>query len=205
MITLSHYSRIKDNYCISYFGPCEDYIVQLRLLRPFIEESLPGLRVYIACKDQSVHWLKDCDRIIKLSEIKIKRTDVAYTLELSFDGKYHPIQKLMDNINIKNYVIKNHCNEERTVKCVILTKGEFPTKSLSQHQIDVLADKVEKDGYEVYIDKPVEDSGLVIGVEHPGLFHAASLGVNAILVSTGVGANLFKNMFPHLSVIPATS
>lgn len=100
MIAFSQYARIKDNYCIGYFGPSEPLLLQLRDIRPFLEHSFPNIKIYIACRDQSAHVLKGCDRIIKMSDLKSKRDDFGQLSELAFDGKNHPITKLFKDMGI---------------------------------------------------------------------------------------------------------
>ena len=77
MIGLEHYASIKNNYCIGYFGNANEHLIQLKLLRPFMERKFPGLNIYLGCKDESMEYLRDCDNVIPISEMRKRKTEFA--------------------------------------------------------------------------------------------------------------------------------
>ena len=92
MIGFEQYAKVKDKYCICYFGYNDEYLTQLALVKPVIEASLPGIEIYLGCKDDKTHLLENP---LKLSEIKIRRKDYAYVRELKFNGRTHPVKDLL--------------------------------------------------------------------------------------------------------------
>jgi hypothetical protein len=98
MIPFEKYARIKDNYCIGYFGFSNQLLLQLRDVRPFLEQTFQGLNIYIACRDESSHLLTGDDRIVKKSELRSKREEFGQFSELAFDGVNHPIIKMLKEI-----------------------------------------------------------------------------------------------------------
>lgn len=189
MINFNEYARIKDRYCLCYFGPSDEYVVQLMLLRPVIERELPGLEIHIGCKDE----LANFPRSMKLSEIKVRRSEFAHIKDVRFNGKTHPIEDLLNESNIQNWDVSVPIQEDHTVKCVVITRGNYPTKPLESRQIEACR-KMFKN-YEVEIDGNIDHAGMVIGVESKELFLAASRGVRTKLIPTGIGSCLYKRMF----------
>ena len=201
MIGLEHYASIKNNYCIGYFGNSDEYLIQLRLLRPFLERRFHGLNIYLSCKDASIQYLDNCDKVIPLSGLRDKKSKFAHVRELRFNGNTHPIADLLTESFISNYVITSHIEEEHTNLCVISTQGSYPTSPLKKKQIDILKRKAYDKGFEIQIDGDFKNAGMVMGVESVGLFEAAAKGLQTYLVPTGVGERLYQNMFPNGEVI----
>lgn len=88
-----------------------------------------------------------------------------------------------------------------TRKCVIITKGTYPTKPLIAKQIDTLKTRAVSRGFEVELDADVVNSGLVMGVESVGLFQAANQGIETALVPTGIGTRLYKKLYPDNAIL----
>lgn len=86
---LSEYAKIKDKYCICYFGPDEKIIRQLKYLRPILEKTFPTTEVYICMKDHFVS--ENEEKVLKYSKIQENRRSFAYIRELTFNMKDDPI------------------------------------------------------------------------------------------------------------------
>ena len=82
MIPLPLYAKIKDRYCIGYFGDSDNVIRQLKKARPLIEKELPGIQVYICCNDEKVNILKNEDRVVPRSTLEVVAKEVAYFREM---------------------------------------------------------------------------------------------------------------------------
>ncbi len=201
MISLSKYKKIKDNYCVCYFGNCHEYLVQLKLLRPAIERRFPDLNIYYACRDEFKHLFGDCDKIVLLSNLKKEKDNFAHVKELRYDNLNHPVLHFLNNSDITDLIINDSLNEEYTVKGVIITKGMFPTKGLVRHQITVIERILIDKGFEVFLDVNIENAGWVIGVESANLFEAAGRKIRTSLIPTGIGTDLYKKMFPHAEIL----
>jgi hypothetical protein len=201
MMPFSKYAKVKDNYCACYFGPADEYLVQLRLLGPLVERQFPGVKIYFGCRDDKVHIFGSSDRVMKLSDIKMRRQDFAHIRELRYDGTGHPVEQFMVESDLKNWTVANPPAEDHAARCVIITQGNYPTKNMEQRQIESVRRVYKDKGYDVEIDASVKGAGIVVGVESPGLFEAASQGVQTVLVPTGVGTRLYKLMLPFSSLL----
>ena len=196
MISFRDYAKIKDNYCLCYFGLAEDYLVQLKVLRPYLEDAFPGVNLYLGCKDESYKWFEGEKRIVKLSQLKEMKPNFAHVSEIKFNMKDHPIERLLAQSGLKQYVICEKA-EIPTQKCVIITKSTFPTKPLEEKQVMALKRIAAQQGVQAEVDTDVKNAGMVMGVESGGLFQAASEGISTTLVPTGLGTRLYKSMFPQ--------
>lgn len=47
----TQYVDIKDNYCLAYFGEDEIMLDKIYQAKQYIEKELPGLKIFILCKD----------------------------------------------------------------------------------------------------------------------------------------------------------
>lgn len=200
MINLEHYARIKNNYCLGYFGTSDEHLVQLRLLRPNMERQFPGLKIYLGCKDASYGYLQGCDRVVKVSEIRKRKLEFAHVKELRFNGKEHVIDLFAKRCNL-DCRLDIEPQKEHTALCVIVTEGSYPTKNLIKKQVDILKRVARERNYEVEVDGDIENAGMVMGVESPKLFEAAAKGIKTVLVPTGLGERLYERMFPNGEVL----
>lgn len=94
MLKLSEYAKIKDKYCICYFGPDEKIIRQLKYLRPILEKTFPTTEVYVCLRDQHVSDFED--KTLKLSSIQENKRNFAYIRELTFNMKDDPIVEFLE-------------------------------------------------------------------------------------------------------------
>ncbi len=52
-VPLPHYAKIKDRYCIVYYGQSEKTLNLLRITKPIIEQKLPGIQIYLSFLDET--------------------------------------------------------------------------------------------------------------------------------------------------------
>lgn len=196
MIGFEQYSRIKNNYCLCYFGYSDEYLVQLRLLKPVFEQCFPGLNLCLGCKDDKTHILRDVGHVLTISKIKVDRKSYAYIREVRFNGKTHPVEDLLVESKIKSVELSITQQPRANNRCVIITHGAHPTKPLAPQEIQRFKESVADQGYEFEIDTDPSGASLVMGVESVGLFEAAAQGISTKLVPTGFGTRLYRYMFP---------
>lgn len=101
-IDLPSYSKIKNRYCISYFGPKDEYVKQLRWARPYILKKYPELEIYIACKESAMHLLEGEAKVLDQKTLQSKRRSFAHIRQLKYDmsNKTNPVKKLLDESDI---------------------------------------------------------------------------------------------------------
>ena len=200
MVALTDYAKIKNHYCICYFGYSDEYLVQLRLVMPFLERAFPGLKIHLGCKDDKTHFLQGCSDVLKISELKIRKKDFAYVREIRFNGNTHPVEDLLAEARVQNVVVTTE-SQVKTTKAVIFANGSYPTKSLTTIEIETLKKMAKSQGCEPEVDGSIEDAGMVMGVECAPLFEAAAKGIRTTLVPNGVGTRLYKMLFPNAIVM----
>lgn len=201
MIPFSKYARMKDYYCIRYTGYADEYLTQLRLLKPALERHFPGIRVSFMCQDAKAHLLGPDAEVVPASLMKSRQHDFACVRDLRFNGVCHPVQELLEECGVRNYAVPVVPREPDTYRFVILTRGNYPTKDLERRDVDALKRRAKEEGFAAEVDGPAENAGVVAGVESPGLFEAAAAGVRTILVPTGFGTRLYERMFPSGEVL----
>ena len=199
MIKFSQYAKVKNNYCLCYFGHSDEYLVQLRLLKPFLERKFPGLNLCFGCKDDKSHLLHGCEPILKVSEIKVHRHQFAHIRELKFSST-HPVEDLLVESGVTNFALRDSVMPKTTDLCVIVKDGAYPTKPLERDVIKHLKSHISGQGYRPEIGTNIENASWVVGVESVALFEAAARGTRTTLVPTGVGARLYKHLFPKFEV-----
>ena len=202
MLTLEQYASIKDSLGLCYCGFSDEYIVQLKAIRPYLEGQFPNLKITIICKDESFDLLRGAERVAKFSELP--SLNLMHIEHIVYDAskRKHPIESILKECGLLEYPV-DIGNSPRTTRCVIMTKGSFPTNPLSERQIESLCKIAKSERYEVELDTNVENSGLVMGVESRGLFEAAVAGIETRLVPTGIGTRLYEIMFPQGKIIKA--
>lgn len=201
MLEFEKYSKIKDSYCICYFGHNDEYLLQIKILKPIIENKYKNLKIFIGCRDDKIDLFEDKNNLLKMSDLRSKRFDFGHIRELKFNGTDHPVESLMKECEIENYSLVNDLQEFHTNKCVIITKANYPTLNIDQNKCNLLKKTAIEEGYDVCFDENIKNAGLVMGVESYFLFEAASKGIRTLLYPTGVGTNLYKKMFPKAEVV----
>ena len=202
MIGFEHYAKIRNNYCICYFGVAEEYLVQLKMLYDSMNHRFPDLNLYLGCKDESLHRLNGIDKILPLSQIKVRKRDFIHIKELTYDGKNHPVETFMKESDVSIWMKAKETPQE-TNKGVILTKGHYPTTNMMEKEISFLKKYISEKGYEPQVDADIENAGFVAGVENPDLFEAAYRGIKTALLPTGKGENLYRSLVPNGEIIGA--
>lgn len=191
-LPLPQYARVKDKYCIAYFGNNKEFLVQLKLFRPIMESTFPGIQVHLACREDSLYLLKNEDRIITKDELKENKHSFGYVRELVCDMKSHPIEDFMNESGITMFVKKLNPPHG---KCVLLTNGIIPVRSLNGNQIKSAITYIQSKGFHPEINGSIEDAGWIVGVENEQLYLGAASGAHTSLIPTGFGENIFKSMF----------
>lgn len=203
-VPLPHYAKIKDNYCIAYFGNSDEYLVQLKLLRPFMEKTFPGVQVYLACKDEAFSWLAGSERCYNQTSFEKERLNFAYVRELTCNLRsgIHPVEEFLKESDVPCGPLSQPQEKWQSRQCVLLTKGCSPTQSLSEQLIKTNCNLIHRRGFQVQVDAEITtETGWVVGVESAALFQAAADGIKTTLIRTGIGENLFKSMFPWCHVV----
>lgn len=194
-IPLPHYAKIKNRYCVCYFGSANEYIWQLLNLRPHIESQLPGIELYISYKDELSNLIKNQPKTITQSNLYVHKKLFAYIRVLQYDLKQskHPVLEFMteSQLNIPKFVPIESNNR----KCVISPQAVFPSKSLSSQQISHCKELFTKRGYVVEIGEDTQDAGWVVGPENLAVFQAGFKNIPTSLIPTGVGKDLYLSLF----------
>ena len=85
LMHLPKYLKIKDNYCLCYFGFNKDHIRRLTYLRPHIEKAYPSVHLYVALNDKMRN--SQDSKIIGQSDLTGDgRKKFGYIRELKGDG-----------------------------------------------------------------------------------------------------------------------
>jgi len=198
---LPKYREVKDKFCVCYFGPCNEYVALLLGLRPLVEAELPGLRLYIGCKDD---LCGPENTVPQSSVMKMIRepwgTEFGHIREIRCNMQDHPVWQFFkdENIYLKPATHKPD-PDNRVVQ--LYPNGTSPTRSLTQGQIDAITRKYTKMGYVVRQNGPWSDVGMVVGVESVSLWEAVLAGKSAVLCETGLGTEFFRVICPWGEVI----
>lgn len=202
MIAFEKYSKIRNNYCICYFGYSDEYLVQLRLLKPLIEHRFPGLNLCFGCRDDRADLLRGCNGLLIASRIKAERENFAHIRELRYNGRSHPVEDLLEESQIQQRCVHHTIKPRETDKCVIIAEGNYPTVGLTKAIKEQLQRMAKDEGFgDIQIGGDISGASLVLGTESVQLFEAAGQGIRTILVPTGVGTRLYKSMFPNAEVL----
>jgi hypothetical protein len=194
MIPLEQYAKLRNKFGLQYLGRSDEYLLQLKAIRHSLEEAL-DVEFTIIHRDAAGQYLAGEERLMPAS--RFNKLDFAHIVEIRFDAKSraHPLESLLEECNLKQLKVKTG-DSPRTTRCVILSNGQFPTKSLTDSQVSHLEKLAKRLGYHPELNTDVENTGLVMGVEGTEFYKAALAGVETKLVPTGVGTRLYKMMFP---------
>ena len=209
------YANIKDNYCCSYLGNAPEYVLALNLLKPQIEEQLPGLRFWISCCSSFKYLIENKDVVFSGD---FKKEQFAYVREVRNDSNYHSIIKLIEESDLHIHPIKVN---KKTTKgtCLICPEGISPTKPMTN--INYFKEKALKEGYHPMVlgsdihyslnldlrpkgeekIKHISEASWIIGVENEYTLLGATKGIRTTLVKTGIGHTLFKRLVPDIELV----
>jgi len=201
LIAFEEYAKIKNNYCICYFGQSDEYLVALELLRPLIERSFPGMNFYISCRDESLTVLADpSNKVLPISQLKIKKDTFAHIKELKYEQDGHPVERFVTESGLMNLGIPISLRDLSDIG-MIVTHGNYPTKPLTARQIAHATKVVQARGLRSQQDGDWRHAGLLIGVESVSLIRAAASGIPVILFDNGIGTKFLKKMFPSIEIL----
>jgi hypothetical protein len=188
------YSKIRNRYCVAYYGPCAEYILQLIYVRSAIEKELPGLELYISCRDDYARFFPNKNKLIMGSEMDSRKKEVAYIRELRCNSEVHPIWQWVQESQLKLEFLKFPPKINITTKtCFISPHAILPTKPISD--MGRLKKWISEQGFSISDD--ISKADWVVGTENEQLFLAAMRGVKTTLVPTGLGTQLYKKLFPE--------
>ncbi len=199
---LPKYREVKDKFCVGYFGPCNEYVTLLLGLRKLVEAELPGLRVYIGCRED----LCGPENTVPESEVmRMTRepwgTGFGHIREIRCNMKDHPVEAFFAESKIAIRPTADHQPDPDNRVVRLYPNGTSPTRSLTDTQTQAIAKRYAKDGYVVRQDGPWDDAGIVVGVESTSLWEAAMAGKSVVLCDTGLGTALFRVICPWGTVI----
>jgi hypothetical protein len=198
-ILLPEYNRIKDNYCIAYYGHCKDLVLEIKLLLPQMREHYPEINIFISCLDQYSYYFKEENNFIPQSQIQNKKSDLAYIRELKYNDEIHPLYRFLKESEIK---IKPVAVVPKPIGKTIglICQSNSPVKSLSGSEIQKYINYCENKGYKVIINE-ANNVDWIIGVESAQLIEAAVSGKSVTLIQSGLGTDLLMKMFENLGVL----
>jgi hypothetical protein len=150
--------------------------------------------LFLGCRDDRAHLLNG--NVLLQSELRSRYEEFAQVKEITFDGAEHPVEQLLRECGI-TVTADTPPPRDHTNIFAIITKANHPTRNLETRHIETFKKMAKEDGYEVRLDCDVDQAGVVAGVESLQLFEAASRGIKTILVPTGVGTRLYRNLFPN--------
>lgn len=163
-----------------------------------MEQTFPGVKVFIACRDDCLYLLQNEPRIITKTQLKDSKNMFGYIRELLCDMQSHPVEEFMKESDIPCGPICKPLKTNGNV--VVLTNGIIPVKPLNGNQIKEIIEYVRSQGKEPILNGDINDASWVLGVECENLYLAAAAGKRVTLIPTGFGENLFKNMFPESEI-----
>ena len=196
MIPFTDYARISNTYCLCYFGRSTEYLLQLIYLMPYIQSRLDGLHIYLCSKDEDYHIIESYPLSIKRTQLNEYKPMLGYIKELTYE-KEHPIESIMNELGLNNYVVQDRQREKLFNTCYIAPFSHYPTRDLNNQQIETIKKLIIAERYEITEDVNFD---WIIGVECPMLFEAAKKGIRTTLVNNGLGSKLFQNMFPFCDI-----
>lgn len=160
-----------------------------------MEQTFPGVQVYIACREDSTYVLRGEERILTKNELKDSRHLFGYVRELLCDMQSNPVEEFMKESDIPCGPVKE-TPRGSSGRCVLVTNGVLPVKSLTGDQIKAAIQYIRGQGCEPDLNDTIDNAAWVVGVESESLYQAAANGLRVTLIPTGFGKNLFKKMFP---------
>jgi hypothetical protein len=204
-MSYEHYVKVKDKICICYYGHATEYIVQLRLLRPSLEATFPGMFIALACRPQYMHYLSSDPQSTSTDTLH-QQSEYGWVFNVMYDAneKIHPIWKIIRDC--KTLVQKRPVVQSKSHHGIVCPEGNFPTGSLNAYQTTQIRSWVQgrgfkplvigtsTDGTNLPIDKRpsqqervqlARTAGFVVGVECDMLYEAMDAGIPTALVPTG--------------------
>lgn len=199
-LPLPDYCKIRNKYCIAYYGNNKEFVVQLLLLKPFMEKEFPEVEIYFSFKDNNNYLLCDASRIIEKDNLKENRHMYGAIRELLCDMKSNPVYNFMKESDIPCGPIKTSYNLNNKT-CVIITQGILPTKCMTKNQIDFCVNYAKIQGFDTIINGDINQGDWIISVENEKLYLAANICKKITMISNEISENLIKEMFPYVEIL----
>lgn len=166
-----------------------------------MENTYPGVKVYLSCRDEYMYLLNGQERIISRTELKENKKSFAYIREIFCDLLQHPVESFMKESDIP-ITTEINVSIQNPSSCVLVTQCNPPVKTLTGSQINNILNHFKH--LNPAINKPIDEFDLVVGVESEELYEAGAKGKRICLIPTGFGENLLKNMFPWCEILNIT-
>ena len=194
-IPLTQYIKIKDKYCITYSGSCNEYVLLLKYLRPSMNKEFETVDIWLHCQEDSYEYLKDEKQTTK----HLNEKEFAFVRKIKGNLKEHPVQKLIKESSIKILPLKNTPDENN--KTFYISKhGILPTRSLNETEIKKIKQFASDNGYKEI--QNYKNAGWIIGVENEEIIKGYINNSKISLIPTGVGTDLYKELFYNLEIFP---
>lgn len=198
-LILPEYNKIKDNYCIAYYGHCRDLILEIKLLLPQMRQHYPEINIFISLLDQYSYFFQEETNFIPQSQIQNKKKNLAYTREFRRDFEVHPLYEFLkeSDIEIQHLAVipKPHGKVAG-----LICQSNSPVKSLSGSEIQKYENYCKSRGFKVVINDS-QNVDWVLGVESEELINSAMSGKPTTLIESGSGTELLTKMFQNLGVL----
>lgn len=172
--------------------------MQLLYLRPYIEEQLPGLEIYLCFRQDVEYLVQNHARILYQNEITDKKRDFAHIKILQCNMKQHPILELFSEAQLEIPCFAKQHENYQNKPCIISTNGVTPTRSLNNKEIEIVKALCIHEGFtkgEIIVNGDISTAGLVVGVENEHLFLAGFNGVKTVLIESGLGNDFYAKLF----------
>lgn len=196
--TCNNFIRVRNKYCCCSFGNNNDYILMLKHIRPYVEASLPGLQMHIACRDESFYLLQDEPRVTPKSGFD--KNNYSFVREVRPDASAHPIQKMLDESQIPIPTIRSSSSHP-THKVYVSIQSLYPCRPVPDRKRESIVREIESSGRRCCMDEPYDGVSSVVATEGELLMAACLAGADCALLDTGVGGRLMRSMFPSLRTI----
>lgn len=198
-ILLPEYNRIKDNYCIAYYGHCKDLILEIKLLLPQIRQNYPEINIFISFLDQYCYFFPEEINFIPKSKMQDQKKNLAYIRELRHDYDIHPLNVFLKESDIEIQPLITLPKPSGNVAGLIC-QSNSPIKSLSGLEIQKYENYCKSKGFKVLINE-YKNVDWVVGVESEELIDGAMSGKPSSLIESGPGTELLTKMFQNLGVL----
>lgn len=86
-IPYNDYIKLKNKYCVQYYGVEECFLIQLIQLKKVVKTKYPEIEFYISCKDE-FHQIYKEDTIPKSKTVN---NEYAYVRKITYDNVNNPI------------------------------------------------------------------------------------------------------------------
>jgi len=160
---------------------------------------LPGLQIYIGCRDELKESIGNQSQVVFSSNLN--RNDFGYIKELKFNNIGHPIEDFLEESSIKLSYLKPIKLTAKNKRCVVLTKGLPGVKPMLSSEINKAKIMAKNNGFQAELDTDVQNAGWVIGVECEKLYWSVVNGIKTTLVPTGFGTKFFQKVFPNAEIM----